>query len=104
MKIIGHTSNGYLIEASAHEVTKLSGVSAGIVYGNHELRVGTEIKPHDAYDHIQRILQNEQSRKSIADQLRAAAVVIETTPRFVTLPDLPAEPAERRTEIPAESP
>ena len=86
MKIIGLTSDGYILEASCHEVTKISGQSAGISYSRHELRIGTVIAPVKALDHIQRVIQNEDQRKAMAEQLRAAATVLETTPQFVTLP------------------
>lgn len=94
MKIIGLTSDGYLLEASCHEVTKISGKSAGISYGHHELSIGTVIAPVKALDHIQRVIQNEEQRKAMADQLRAAATVLETTPQFVTLPAPPPTPAQ----------
>lgn len=90
MKIIGLTSTGYLLEAEAYEVSKVSGQDANIAYGNHQMRIGTEIKTVAALDHIQRVINNDAQRKAMAEQLRAAATVLETTPSFMTLPIPPA--------------
>jgi hypothetical protein len=96
MKIIGYTKDGYLIEADKYEVQQLTGKEAyrqSTYEHPHTLPVGATIKVREAFEHIEKVTRHDDARKAIADQLRAAATVIETTPSVLTLPE-PLTPAD----------
>ncbi len=94
MKIIAHTAYGYMAELSPKEVAAITGngdddkhASHGSYHRNgYSHPIGTELRVNDAWKHLQDLLQNEQSRKRIAESLRAAATLIEHTPSPINPP------------------
>lgn len=95
MKIVGYTATGYLIEATTRELVQISGDERLDTHPEHwhhskkqTLRAGTEVKIGSVWDHIQKVTSHAETRKRIAEQLRAAATVVETTMDVV---DIPAE-------------
>lgn len=91
MQIIGRTAYGYIIEASCSDVTSITGSNNSDGSGRPTLQAGTQINVHKCWNHINSITQFEERRKAMAEQLRAAATVIETTPSPLTLPEPPTE-------------
>lgn len=104
MKIVAVTANGYLIEATTRELVQISGDKCLDTHPEHydynsrqTLRAGTEIKIGPIWDHIQKVTKHPDERKRIAEQLRAAAMVIETTMDVVDIP-APKEEKQPATE------
>jgi hypothetical protein len=93
MKIIGHTSYGYLAELNPYEIAAITGNGAHAIHasGSYSYRqtshpVGTEFAVSETWKHLQALLQNETARANIAESLRAAATLIAHTPSPLTPP------------------
>lgn len=87
MKVFAKLENGkYLIEATSDEIKAISGIEDRDQYGNPRGIIGAEMHIKPAWDHIGKIIHNDGQRKGIAEQLRAAAAVIENTPLIASLP------------------
>jgi hypothetical protein len=94
MKIIGHTKYGYIAEIDPAEIAAITGdentnrhawrSKTYQTESSHD--VGTEFKICDMWRHLNTLSKNERERKGIAEQLRAAASVIELTPSAFTAP------------------
>lgn len=54
MKIIGHTENGYLIDASREEIANLIGYYGTYCdeYKNKRIGIGSEIQVHEMYNQL----------------------------------------------------
>lgn len=95
MKIIAHTSTGYMAEVQPEELAAITGKHTD---NQHDSRyryidphqrshaIGTEFKVNDTWKHLQVLLQNEGRRHNIAESLRAAATLIEHTPSPIVIP------------------
>jgi hypothetical protein len=102
MKIIAHTACGYIAELSPPEIAAITGNSSNndhaaySGYGRHghaSHAIGTEFKVCDTWKHLGNLLSNEESRKRIAESLRAAATLIEHTPSPIVLPPTEEQPS-----------
>jgi hypothetical protein len=88
MKIIAKTNSTYFIEATPEDVTAICGLSARNTYDRGlGMSIGTIIHPQECFAHIRTVTTNLEQRQRIAEQLRAAAAVIETTPSPLTIPE-----------------
>lgn len=92
MKIIGKTHNGYIAELSKDEANKLTGIDEP--WSGHALQVGGDIRVVSFSRHIKDLDYTAEQRKQAAEQLRAAAVIIEATPTAFTAPEPPADPPQ----------
>lgn len=97
MKVIATTSTGYLVEATAREIAQISGneslnVHPSSYYDKGCIPEGTKVNVHKMWEHVRTVVKHKAERKSIAEQLRAAATVVETTPDVVDIP----EPKEKK--------
>ncbi len=99
MKIIGHTEYGFIVEMHHQEMTAACGKTSLTSYRDynssqekitHHLPVGTSVGLVEKINHIDKLQENESARKKIAEQLRAAASVIETAPSPFDMPEPPA--------------
>ena len=99
MKVIAHTGDGYLVEMSPRELAAITGQSTTNEYnGKPNVSTGAVMKTKEALDHLDKILNYEEQRKKMAEQLRAAATIIETTPSIMTLPPVEKPVAEQLRE------
>lgn len=100
MKVIATTSTGYLVEASAREISQIAGNDALNVhpsgyYDKVAIPHGTKVDVQKMWEHVRQIMKHPDERKRIAEQLRAAATVIETTMDVV---DIPAPKEKKQAE------
>jgi hypothetical protein len=99
MKIIGHTTFGYLTEVSKDEMQTLTGKSEHYGQGCQAHPVGSILNVPQLSKHIEAMAYTKQQRANAAEALRAAATVIESTPDAFTAPEPPAavlaEPANQ---------
>lgn len=90
MKVIGHTSDGYLAELSKEDMQKLTGKGESYHRGERSHAVGTILNVPQLSKHIEAMAYTKQQRANAAEALRAAATVIESTPDAFTAPEPPA--------------
>jgi hypothetical protein len=90
MKVIGHTSNGYLAELSKEDMQKLTGKGEPYHHGERAHAVGTILNVPQLSKHIEAMAYTKTQRANAAEALRAAATVIESTPDAFTAPPPPA--------------
>lgn len=101
MKIIGHTSTGYLAEIDPEEIAAITGKTEDNSHechsrygqsGTRNHSIGATFKVCEAWKHLKKISNTAAERASIAERLRAAATLIEHTPVTMELPEPPPEP------------
>jgi hypothetical protein len=90
MKIIAYTTDGYIAEVSNQEMQSLTGE---VEYYNEKHKPGTELKLIHAIQHIDVLRAGDENRQRIVDSLRAAATLIENTPKV--LADILPEAADQ---------
>jgi hypothetical protein len=84
MKIIAHTHNGYLLECDKEEMEKLTGERESRHDYSKRHGTGGVIRVLPLCDHISAMEKTIQQRKDVAETLRAAATIIETTQAVFT--------------------
>lgn len=108
MKVIATTTYGYLVEVTPRELVQISGneklSTHPSSYYNSErnpVPAGTEVNVSEMYQHVEKVTKHANMRKSIAEQLRAAATVVETTMDVVSIPVEKTETASTQERIEA---
>ena len=81
MKIIGHTQGGYIVEASDFEMSELTGKNCSY----NKAPVGQNIDAIKIVRHITAVVNTDQERSVICQNLRAAATLLENTPSVLTV-------------------
>ena len=93
MKIAGFTYTGYLVEMTPLELSRVAG---DISLNRHmsmrhssgdNVSIGTEVLVNSNWDRLLELAKTEETRKRIAESLRAAATLIENTPKTFTEPE-----------------
>jgi len=88
MKIIAKTNSSYIIEATPEDIEAITNQPARNNFDRSlSLSIGASLHPQECFTHIRAVTTDIEQRKRIAEQLRAAAVVIETTPSPLTVPE-----------------
>lgn len=76
MKVIGKSSNGYILDSSSQEVARLIGY-----YGSYEKgstpSVGDEIQVNKMFEQLYTLKRNEPELKKVVDTLRGLADLLE---------------------------
>lgn len=93
MKIIGHTTHGYLCEVSKEEMKLSTGKDEHWSGGHHSHAVGNIINVPSIAAHTRAMAYTIKQRKDAAETLRAVANIIETVPDAFTAPE-PSTPAD----------
>lgn len=79
MKVIGKTTDGFIIEASEREVSRLIGFYSGAETGHPKLVVGAEIKVSEMYDQLYALRNNRNTLAKEAEKLRMIAGLLENS-------------------------
>jgi hypothetical protein len=98
MKIIGHTSHGYICEVTKEEMKLSTGKEEPWSAGSHAHPVGNIVNVPEISRHIRNMEYTIKQRKDSAETLRAVANIIETVPDAFTEPDEP-KPATPENQI-----
>lgn len=104
MKIVAVTEHGYMAELTAREIAQISGKDAlGVhpssYYRKGTIPMGTTVSVQAMFEHVQQVTKHEAMRKSIAEQLRAAATVVETTMDVVSIPKERKDSKEAQEQV-----
>lgn len=100
MKIIGTTHNAYLVEMTPRELKEISNddrADQSWSRPNQDLH-GAILTVNDTWEHLRRIHSTDKERATIAQNLRAAATLIENTPLVLTLPMPASTETQERIE------
>lgn len=93
MKIIGHTSSGYICEVTKDEMKLSTGKDEHWDASRHAHPVGNIVNVPSIAAHARNMEYTIKKRKDAAETLRAVANIIETVPDAFTAPE-PSTPAD----------
>lgn len=89
MKIIGHTTHGYLCEVTKDEMNLSTGKEEPWGDSSHTHKVGQIVNLVKVSQHAKNMEYSVDQRKKAAEQLRAVATIIESVPETFTAPEDP---------------
>lgn len=93
MKIIGHTSLGYICEVSPDELLKINGGKHATGLGErcfldgYRAKIGSVIEVDKAWERVEQIQQKEAAMKEKAQALRSLANILESLPVIIREPN-----------------